>query len=261
MRPTIGRVYAIACIAAGLAGWLSGNSYAAYETPETTAVKVYLPYNGPGEDKSFRMTDQLVDQGYNYNASTDKYTDESATDDDPEDCTIGNFKGLLESGANLWWTTHGNTSMIAIEQYSSSTAVTNRWNAIKDYYSPQHIGTYVDSQSGIYAIIVHAAGLAAWCTPKKQIIFMSSCYSAALFASVSGGLELGYDDLHNDNDVDSDADVLFRNMSGRRSSAAKRRSFDALLPVNDFTAHFCASGSIRNDMVLTPTVKAYSPTE
>jgi hypothetical protein len=124
-----------------------------------TTVKVFHPFNALG-DESGCMTTEMVLEGYSYSASSAGYYDADNSDNDPADCTIGNFKGMLMAGHNLWFDSHGSTALQCVEVYNTSAAAYDRYDTLLGVgYSTTHID--VAEAGGKYCIAVKPAGVAA----------------------------------------------------------------------------------------------------
>jgi hypothetical protein len=155
-------------------------------------------------------------------------------------------------------TTHGNEDLICIEVYNDETPREQRYTYLRQWYETWEIGK--ETADSKYCITALPGGIETWSDPRKQIYFLGACYSETLFDDFCGGLQLGYTDGVSTDDLEHDADILFKNMSGRYNNATKRRSGDALA-LEGYTPNFMHSGVIENDTVLAPGVVDWLPKE
>jgi len=251
-------VVAFGLVMAGICLGVARTGNALNETPMVNTVRVYLPQKDMLTDRSYRMTDELKDQGYDYDTDTDLYKDDDTTDNTTSPCTIGNLEGIIASGRNFWIHSHGGN---VIECRGDKDVTSQRYNTLISLgYSTQHI--YKSTSSNRWVLCLWEAGAAAWSADtdaqKKQIMFIAGCNTERYLDDYQGGLELGYAYLANESDHEQNARLLFQNMSGRLNNGTKRSS-GAALAVEGYSAGFRSSGSIENSMVLAPAVKDWFP--
>jgi len=240
------------------------------ETPQPATnghalVYVFLPWDGSLDDNSSYMTTELVDQGYEHNPDLHHLSDD---DQDDTDCytSVTTFRSILMCGASLWLSSHGIYNSVDIEVYPDEDTASARLDWLLD--NTELTRSQIDvgeTGHGHYAIFAWDTGIAAWSVNKKQIYYITACYSAGddehaygLMDDFDGGLELGYYGTCTDADDEVNAPILFQNMSGRKNDGTKRRSADALA-VGGYTGNFRHSGSIEDDMVLAPAVVDWFP--
>lgn len=242
---------------------------AANETPCSTSIKVYLPCNDSLADNSECMTDSMCRQGYVFNTN-DRYADEDDDDDTVENCTIGNFRGLVHGGSNLWLCSHGNVDKLIIESYNGYDAREERYKSLVDLednpddnYNPYKENEVVrGSYDGKFAIAITDLFLAKYSVANKQIVWVGACWSMtkqhadkpSLCEAFNAGLALGYTDECTDWQDDTNATALFGLLDGSLGLGAFRQSGNALAETGYFTSNFSYTGSIKTSIVLAPTV-------
>ncbi len=141
----------------------------ACETPKSTAVKVFLPFDdGELTDNSFVMTGDMNQQGY----TSATLRDSDGSDNNPEQCTVPAFEDILRAGDNLWISTHGNVNIVGVEAYGDKTyCETTRYNELVAQGYGSHIGCATAGDPTRYVILVYDTGIAAWCSDNKQIVW------------------------------------------------------------------------------------------
>ncbi len=223
------------------------------QTPEVATVKVFCAQSDILTDRSYRMTNELVVQGYDYDNS-DMFKDTNTGDNTTSPCTVGNLRGILLGGHNFWIHSHGGN---VIECRIGATETEERYNALVALGYGDYIYDSTTPDPTRYVICLREEGAAAWSTDKKQIIFIAGCSTSRFFDDYNGGLELGYSGGADSDDHELNARLLFQNMSGKLNSGTKRSS-GAALAVSGYTSNFRSSGSIESAMVLAPAVTKHS---
>lgn len=99
------RIVLVAALAAGMCLGLVRTGNAQSQTPESAVVYAYVPQADVLTDKTSYMTDELVDQGYNF--ENNYLADTDTTNNDTGPCTFEMLRGIITLGYNFIIHSHG----------------------------------------------------------------------------------------------------------------------------------------------------------